>query len=231
MTEFREVRTTADDLRVELEVKSQLDKDVSRSPVIEVGGERDTSINSSAAASMTEFREGKSADDDLRVELEVKTQLDKDRTHTNSEVGGGEKQLKNKWAVEFKEDKTITIIEVGGKKRAEAQAEIGAEEATFIKISISKSANLTIELETLTDGAASITAAKNKKSSTTVIEVGGEMRMKMAHADAASMTKCSEVKSRAKRITDDADWLAKIERGRRIFERIRVRTDKVAKSA
>jgi len=100
----------------------------------------------------------------------------------------------------------------------------------FIKIGISKSANLTIELETLTDGAASITAAKNKKSSTTVIEVGGEMRMKMAHADAASMTKCSEVKSRAKRITDDADWLAKIERGRRIFERIRVRTDKVAKS-
>ena len=55
--------------------------------------------------------------------------------------------------------------------------------------------------------------------------------MKMAHADAASMTKCSEVKSRAKRITDDADWLAKIERGRRIFESIRVRTDKVAKSA
>ena len=51
------------------------------------------------------------------------------------------------------------------------------------------------------------------------------------HADAASMTKCSEVKSRAKRITDDADWLAKIERGRRIFERIRVRTDKVAKTA
>jgi hypothetical protein len=172
MTEFREVRTTADDLRVELEVKSQLDKDVSRSPVIEVGGERDTSINSSAAASVTEFREGKSADDDLRVELEVKNQLDKDRTHTNSEVGGGEKQLKNKWAVEFKADETITIIEVGGKKRAEAQAEIGAEEAIFIQISISKSASLTIELQTLTDGAASKTAAKNKKSSTTVIEVG-----------------------------------------------------------
>jgi len=125
------------------------------------------------------------------------------------------------------------IIEVGGKKRAEAQPEIGAEEAIFIQISISKSASLTIELQTLTDGAASITAAKKKKSSssTTVIEVGGEMRMKMAHADAASMTKCSEVKSRAKRITDDADWLAKIERGRRIFERIRVRTDKVAKTA
>jgi len=31
-----------------------------------------------------------------------------------------------------------------------------------------------------------------------------KMRMTMAHADAASMTKCSEVKSRAKRITDDA---------------------------
>jgi hypothetical protein len=61
--------------------------------------------------------------------------------------------------------------------------------------------------------------------------VGGEMRMKMAHADAASMTKCSEVKSRAKRITGDAEWRAKIERGRRIFERIRVRTDKVTKSA
>ena len=101
----------------------------------------------------------------------------------------------------------------------------------FVKISISKAENLTIELQTLTDGAGSITAAKKKSSSsTTVIEVGGEMRMKMAHADAASMTKCSEVKSRAKRITDDADWLAKIERGRRIFEWIRVRTDKVAKS-
>ena len=122
-------------------------------------------------------------------------------------MGGGEKQLK-KWAVEFKEDETITLIEVGGKKRAEAQAEIVAEKAAiFLKISISKSANLTIELEKLTDGAASITAAKKKKSSssTTVIEVGGEMRMKMAHADAASMTKCSEVKSRAKIITDDAD--------------------------
>jgi len=46
---------------------------------------------------MTEFREVKSTDD--RVGLEVKTQLDKDRTHTNSEVGGGEKQLKDKWAV------------------------------------------------------------------------------------------------------------------------------------
>ena len=69
---------------------------------------------------------------------------------------------------------------------------------------MSKSANLTIELETLTDGAASITAAKKKKSSssTTVIEVGGEMRMKMAHADAASMTKCSEVQSRANIIMD-----------------------------
>ncbi len=53
----------------------------------------------------------------------------------------------------------------------------------------------------------------------------------MAHADSASMTKCSEVKSRAKIITDDTDRRAKIERGRRIFERIRVRTDKVAKSA
>jgi hypothetical protein len=75
MTEFREVKTTTDDLRVELEVKIRLDKDVSRSPVIEVGGERDTSINRSASASMTEFREGKSADDDLSVELEVKSQL------------------------------------------------------------------------------------------------------------------------------------------------------------
>jgi hypothetical protein len=53
-------------------------KDVSRSHVIEVGGARDTSITSSAAASMTEFRESKSADDDLRVELEVKRQLDID---------------------------------------------------------------------------------------------------------------------------------------------------------
>jgi hypothetical protein len=149
MTQFREVKTTADDLRVELEVNRQLDKDVSRAPVIEVEGERDTSINSSAAASMTDFREGKSADDDLRVKLEVKNQLDKDRTHTNSEVGGGENQLKNKWAVEFEVDETITIIELGSKKRAEAQAEIGAEEAIFIQISISKSASLTIGLQTL----------------------------------------------------------------------------------
>ena len=138
-------------MRVELEVKSQLDNDVSRSPVIEVGGERDTSITNSAAASMTEFREVKATD--VRVGLEVKTQLDKDRTHTNSEVGGGVKKLKNKWAVEFKEDESITLIEVRGKKRAEAQAEIGAEEAIFVKISISKSENLTIELQTLTDGA------------------------------------------------------------------------------
>jgi hypothetical protein len=203
-------------------------RDVSRSSFIEVGGERDTSINSSAAASMTEFREVRTT-----AELEFKSQLDKDRTHTNYEVGGGEKQLKNKWAVEFKVDETITIIEVEGKKRAKAKAEIGAEEAIFILISISKSANLTIEFETLTDGAARITAAKKKKhvSSTTVIEVGEETRMKMAHADTDSMTKCSEVKSTAKRITDDADWQAKIERGGRIFERIRVRTDKVAKSA
>ena len=111
MTEIREVKSKADDWRVELEVKNQLDKDVSRSPVIEVGGERDASINSSAAASMTEFREVKPTADDLRdtsvnsstaasmtefrevkapdvkVGLEVKSQLDKDRTHTNSEVG------------------------------------------------------------------------------------------------------------------------------------------------
>jgi hypothetical protein len=90
---------------------------------------------------------------------------------------------------------------VGGKKRAEEQSEISAEEAIFTQISISKSANSTIDLQALTDGAAS----KNKKSSTTVIEVGGEMRMKMSHADADSMTKCTEVKSRAKRITDDTD--------------------------
>ncbi len=145
MTEFREVKLTADGLVVVQEVKSQLDKDVSPSPVIELGEERDTSINSSAAASMTEFREGKSAADDSRVELEVKSQLDKDRTHTHSEVGEGENQLKNKWAVEFKGDETITIIEVGAKKRAEAQAEIGAEEAIFIQINISKSASSTIE--------------------------------------------------------------------------------------
>ena len=54
-------------------------------------------INNSTTVSMTEFREVKSTADDLRVELEVKNQLDKDRTHTNSEVGGGKKQLKNKW--------------------------------------------------------------------------------------------------------------------------------------
>jgi hypothetical protein len=54
MTEFREVRLTTDDFRVELEVKSQLDKDVSHSPVIEVGGERDTNIVSSVAVSMTD---------------------------------------------------------------------------------------------------------------------------------------------------------------------------------
>ena len=66
---------------------------------------------------------------------------------------------------------------------------------------------MTIELETLTDGAASTPAAKKKNntSSITVIVVVGEMRMKMAHADAASMTKCSEVKPRVRIITDDAE--------------------------
>jgi hypothetical protein len=39
MTELIEVKSTAD-RGVELEVKSQLDNDVSHSPVIEVGGER-----------------------------------------------------------------------------------------------------------------------------------------------------------------------------------------------
>ena len=64
-------------------------KDVSQSPVIEVGGERDTSIISSAAASMTEFREVKSTADDLRVELEVKSQLDNDVSQSPViEVGG-----------------------------------------------------------------------------------------------------------------------------------------------
>ena len=64
-----------------------------------MGGEKKMSNNNSAAASMTKLRETKSTAEDLRVELEVKSQLDKDRTRTNSEVGGGEKQLKNKWAV------------------------------------------------------------------------------------------------------------------------------------
>ena len=98
MTEFREDKSADDDLRVELEVKSQLDKEVSHSRVIEVGGEKKMSNNNSVAASMTKFRETKSTTEDLRVELEVTSQLDKDRTRTNSEVGGGEKQLKNKWA-------------------------------------------------------------------------------------------------------------------------------------
>ena len=74
-------------MRVDLEIKSQLDKDVSHSPVIEVGGgvelesknqlemclihpslrwgKRDTSITSLAAVSMTEFREVKSGEDDF----------------------------------------------------------------------------------------------------------------------------------------------------------------------
>jgi hypothetical protein len=88
MTEFREFRTTVDDLRVELKVKDQLDKDVSRSPFIEVGEEKKMSNNNSTSASMTRFRETKSTEEDLRVELEVKSQLDRDRTHTKSEVGG-----------------------------------------------------------------------------------------------------------------------------------------------
>ena len=41
MTKFREVKSADDDLKVELEVKGHLDKDVSHSPVIEVvRGER-----------------------------------------------------------------------------------------------------------------------------------------------------------------------------------------------
>jgi hypothetical protein len=47
-----------------------------------MGGENKMSITYSAAASMTKFREVKSTADDLAVELEVKNQLDKDRTHT-----------------------------------------------------------------------------------------------------------------------------------------------------
>ena len=43
--------------------------------------------------------------EDLRVGLEVKSQLDKDRTPTNSR-GGVEKQLK--WDVEFDKDSTHT---------------------------------------------------------------------------------------------------------------------------
>jgi hypothetical protein len=46
-------------------------------------------------------------------------------------VGGGQKQLKDKWAVECK-DETIALIEVGGQKSAKAQAEIGAEKAMRI---------------------------------------------------------------------------------------------------
>ena len=71
-----------------LEVKNQLDNNVSQSPVIEVGGQRDTSINRSTVFSMTEFREVRSTSD--RVGFAVKSQLDKDKAHTNSEVGGGE---------------------------------------------------------------------------------------------------------------------------------------------
>ncbi len=150
MTEFREDKSADYDLRVELEVKSQLDKEVSHSRVIEVGGEKKMSNNNSAAVSMTKFRETKSTAEDLRVEVEVTSQLDKDRTHTISEVGGDEKQLKNKWTVEFKVDETITIIEVGGGKKAEAPVEIGTEKAAvFIKKSIRKSASMTIELQTL----------------------------------------------------------------------------------
>ena len=79
MTEFREVKSIVDDLRVELEVKNQPDKDVSHStPVIEVGRQRNMSINNSAATSMTEFV--KSTEENLGVGLEVKTQFDKDRT-------------------------------------------------------------------------------------------------------------------------------------------------------
>ena len=87
MTEFREVKSTADDLRVEFEVKDQFDNDVSQSPVIEVGGERDTIINRSVADSMTEFREVKSTTD--RVEFEVKDQFDKDVSHSPVIEGGG----------------------------------------------------------------------------------------------------------------------------------------------
>ncbi len=50
-------------------------------------------------------------------------------------MGEGKKELKDKWTVEFKEDETIALIEVGGQERAEAQAEIGAEKAALIKLS------------------------------------------------------------------------------------------------
>ena len=120
MTEFREVKSTADDLR-------------------------DKSINSSTAASMTEFREVKAPD--VKVGLEVKSQLDKDRTHTNSEVGGGEKQLKNKWAVEFKADETITIIEVGGKRDTSINSSTVASTTEFREV---KSTDVRVGLEVKT---------------------------------------------------------------------------------
>jgi hypothetical protein len=53
-------------------------------------GERNTSINSSATDSMTEFREVRLTTDDFRVELEVKSQLDKDVSHSPVIEGGGE---------------------------------------------------------------------------------------------------------------------------------------------
>ena len=59
MTEFREVKSATDDLTVDLEVKDQMDKDVSQShsPVTPVmGGERDTNMNISTADLMKPSR-------------------------------------------------------------------------------------------------------------------------------------------------------------------------------
>ncbi len=47
-------------------------------------------------------------------------------------MGEGEKQIKNKWSFKLKEDETITQIEVGGQKRAEAQAEIGTKKVVYV---------------------------------------------------------------------------------------------------
>ena len=153
-------------------------------------------IYKSAALSVSEFIEVKSTTENLRVELEVKTQLDKDVSHSTS------------------------AIEVGGERRVDSQTVIDTEKAPLIiKIRISKSVYLTIKLESLKDGSSSVTSANKKyKSSTSVLEVGGGMKMwwggmkmKMTHADTDSITKYSEVKSRVKKIKDDADRRTKID--------------------
>ncbi len=163
-------------------------KDVSQSPVIEVGGERDTSIISSAAASMTELREVKSTAD-RGVELEVKSKLDNDVSQSPVIEVGGERdtsiissaaasmtelrEVKStadrgvELEVQDQLDKDVShspVIEVGGERDTSIISSASASMTEFREV---KSTADRVELEVKSQ-------LDNDVSHSPVIEVGGE---------------------------------------------------------